>query len=112
MLMILRSVKLLITIAPKAPTWRASCWCLTTDSLPRGYPGQLFELRRMLELDSECRDSQFILVRALNRDRVIVLHPVGVSLYVGLIVLCHVLLQGCPQPLFISVDMVVVRNRP
>jgi hypothetical protein len=34
----------------------------------------------MLELDGERRDSQFILVWALNRDRVIALRPVGVSL--------------------------------
>ena len=32
------------------------------------------------------RDSRFILVWALDRDRVIALRPVGVSLYVGLIV--------------------------
>jgi hypothetical protein len=34
----------------------------------------------MLELNSECRDSRFILVRALDHDRVITLRPVGVSL--------------------------------
>jgi hypothetical protein len=43
------------------------CWCLTTDSLPRGYPRQLFGLRRMLELDGERTDSQFIPVQALDR---------------------------------------------
>jgi hypothetical protein len=42
-------------------------------------------------------------------DRVITLRPVGVSLCVGLIVLCCSFLQGCLQPLFISVEMVVVR---
>jgi hypothetical protein len=62
-----KSVELLIVIAPKAPTWRASCRCLTTDSLPRGYPGQLFGLRCVLELDGERRDSRFILVQALDR---------------------------------------------
>jgi hypothetical protein len=82
-MLILKSVELLITIVPKAPTWRASCRCLTIDSLPRGYLGQLFGLRRMLELNGERRDSQFILVRALDRDRVITLRPVGVSLCVG-----------------------------
>jgi hypothetical protein len=46
---------------------RYPCQCLTTDSLPRGYPGQLFGLRCVVELDGERRDSQFILVRALNR---------------------------------------------
>lgn len=34
----------------KAPTWRASCRCFTTDSLPRGYSGQLFGLRRIADL--------------------------------------------------------------
>jgi hypothetical protein len=82
-----KSVELLIAIALKAPTWHASCRCLTPNSLPRGYPGQLFGLRRMLELDSERRDSQFILVRALDRDRIIALRPVSVSLCIGLIVL-------------------------
>jgi hypothetical protein len=131
-MLILRSTELSNAVAPKAPTWRASCWCLTTDSLPRrlhslsdalslllsclicpslgtiltsfsyqtrqllvfdhrysatGVPGHLFELQRMLELDDERRDSRFILVRALDRDRVIALRPVGVSLCVGLIVL-------------------------
>ena len=28
---------------------RGSCRCFTTDSLPRGYPGQLFGLRRIAE---------------------------------------------------------------
>ena len=36
------------------------------------------------------RDSRFILVRTLNRDRVIALRPVGISLCVGLIVKCRV----------------------
>jgi hypothetical protein len=54
------------------------CRCLTTDSLPRRYLGHLFGLRRVLELDDERRDSRFILVRALDRDRVITLRLVGV----------------------------------
>jgi hypothetical protein len=62
-----KSVELLIAIAPKAPTWRASYRCLTTDSLPWGYLGQLFGLRCVLELDGERRDSRFILVQALDR---------------------------------------------
>jgi hypothetical protein len=61
-----KSAELLIAIALKCPTWRANCRCLTTDSLPQGYPGQLFGLRRVLELDGERRDSRFILVRALD----------------------------------------------
>jgi hypothetical protein len=43
------------------------CRCLTTNILPRGNPGQLFGLRRMLELDGEHKDSQFILVQSLDR---------------------------------------------
>jgi hypothetical protein len=74
-----------------------------------GVPGQLFGLRRMLELDGKRRDSRFILVRALDGDREITLRPVGVSLCVGLIMLCCLLLQGCPRPLFISVEKAVVR---
>jgi hypothetical protein len=42
---------------PNAPTWRASCRCFTTDSLPRGYLGQLFRLRRILNSTVNARDS-------------------------------------------------------
>jgi hypothetical protein len=42
-------------------------------------------------------------------DRVITLRPVGVSLCVGLIVLYRLLLQGCPQPLFILVEKAMVQ---
>jgi hypothetical protein len=63
----------------------------------------------MLELDGERRDSRFILVQALDRDRVITLCPVGVSLCVGLIVFCRLSLQGCPRPLFISIEKATVR---
>jgi hypothetical protein len=74
-----------------------------------GYLGQLFELWRVLELDGERKDSRFILVRALDRDRVIALCLVGVSLCVGLIVLSYLLLQGCPSSLFILIEKAVVR---
>jgi hypothetical protein len=59
----------------------------------------------MLELDGESRDSRFILVRALNRGRVIALRPVGVRLlrWIDCVVLS--LLQGCLQPLFILVEI-------
>jgi hypothetical protein len=63
-----KSVELLVMIAPKAPTWHANYRCLTTDSLPQGYPGQLFGLQCMLELDGERRYSRFILVWALDRN--------------------------------------------
>ena len=79
-IMLSRSIELSDANPPKAPTWRASCQCFTTDSLPRGYPGQLFGLRRMQNSAVNARDSRFILVRALDRDRVIALRPVGVSL--------------------------------
>jgi hypothetical protein len=108
-IMLSKSIELLIAIAPQAPTWHASCHCLTTDSLPWGYLGQLFGLQRMLELDGERRDSRFILVRALDRDRVITLRSVGISLCVGLIVLYCLSLQGCPHPLFISIEKAAVR---
>jgi hypothetical protein len=43
-IMLLKFVEILIAIAPQAPTWRANYRYLTTDSLPQGYPGQLFGL--------------------------------------------------------------------
>jgi hypothetical protein len=57
----------------------------------------------MLELNGERIDSRFILVRALDHDRVITLRPVGVSLCVRLIVLSFFLLTGVPTAsLYIS----------
>ena len=53
-----------------------------------GTRGSLFGLRRMQNLTVNARDSRFILVRALDRDRIIALCLVGVSLCVGLIVKC------------------------
>ena len=52
----------------------------------------MFGLWRMQNSTVNARDSRFILVRALDRDRVITLRPVGVSLCVGLIVKCCVVL--------------------
>jgi hypothetical protein len=60
-----RSVEVSDANLPKAPTWRASCRCFTNDSLPRGYLGQLFGLRRMLNSTVNARDNRFILVQAL-----------------------------------------------
>jgi hypothetical protein len=73
---------------------------LTIDSLSRGYQGQLFGLRHVLELNGECRDSRFILIRALDHDRVITLRPVGVSLlrWIDCVVLS--LVTGVPTPSF------------
>ena len=50
----------------------------------------MFGLQRMQNSAVNARDSRFILVQALDRDRVISLRPVGVSLCVGLIVCCCV----------------------
>ena len=44
----------------------------------------MFGLQRMWNSMVNARDSQFILVQALDRDRVIALRPVGVSLCVVL----------------------------
>ena len=55
-----------------------------------GTRGSLFGLQRMQNSTVNARDSRFILVRALDRDRVIALRPVSVSLCVGLIVKCRV----------------------
>ena len=51
-----------------------------------GTRSSMFGLQRMQNSTVNTRDSRFILVRALDRDRVIALCPVGVSLCVGLIV--------------------------
>jgi hypothetical protein len=59
---------------PADPTWRLQPvrQSVFRDRQPAtGYPRQLFGLQRMLELDGERRDSRFILVRALDRNRVI-----------------------------------------
>ena len=51
-----------------------------------GIQGSMFGLRRILNSTVNARDSRFILVRALDCDRVIALRPVGVIICVGLIV--------------------------
>ena len=56
-----------------------------------GTRGSLFGLQRMQNSTVNARDSRFILVRALDLDRVIALRSVGVSLCVGLIVNYRVL---------------------
>ena len=58
-----------------------------------GTRGSLFGLQRMQNSMVNARDSRFILVRALDRDRVIALRLVDVSLCVGLIVKCCVMLS-------------------
>ena len=64
-IMLSRSVELWDANPPNAPTWRASYRCSITDSLSRGYPGQLFGLRPMQNLAVNAEDSRFILIRAL-----------------------------------------------
>ena len=59
-----------------------ACHGVTRDSM--------FGLQRMRNSTVNARDSRFILVQALDCSRVIALHPVGVSLCVGLIVCCCV----------------------
>ena len=59
-----------------------ACHGVTRDST--------FGLQRMRNSMVNARDSRFILVRALDRGRVIALRPVGVSLCVVLIVFCCV----------------------
>ena len=63
-----------------------------------GTQGSLFGLQRMQNSTVNARDSRFILVRTLDRDRVIALRPVGVSLCVGLIVKCRVVVLSIPDP--------------
>ena len=53
-----------------------------------GTRSSMFGLQRMRNSTVNARDSQFILVPTLNRNRVIALRPVGVSLCVRLIVKC------------------------
>jgi hypothetical protein len=79
-IMLSRFVELFDVNLLKAPTWRGSCRCFTTDSLSWGYLGQLFRLWLVRNSMMNARDSKFILVQALDRDRVIALRPVGVSL--------------------------------
>ena len=50
-IMLSRSIKLSDAKSPKSPTWRASCRCLTTNSLPWGYPGQYVRASAYAELD-------------------------------------------------------------
>ena len=57
-----------------------------------GTQGSLFGLQRMQNSTVNARDSRFILVRSLDRDQVIALRLVGVSLCIGLIVKCRVVL--------------------
>jgi hypothetical protein len=48
-LMMLKSVELLIAIAPKASTRRYSCWCLMTNNSSRDYLGRWFGGHRRMQ---------------------------------------------------------------
>ena len=72
----LRSAELSRKNSSKAPTWRASCRCFTTDSLPRGYPGQLFGLRRIAEFGGYAKRLTLYTGSGPRLGRVITLHPV------------------------------------
>ena len=90
-IMLSRSVKLSDANSLKTPTWHASCRCFTTDSLPRGSPRQYcsgFSVCGTRRLTQETVDLSWF-GPSIN-DRVIALRPVGVSLYVGLIVCCRI----------------------
>jgi hypothetical protein len=52
-IMLSRSIELSDANLPKSPTWHASCQCLTTDSLPRGYPGQYVRASAHAKLDGK-----------------------------------------------------------
>ena len=89
----------------------------TVDVLPPiachgGTRGSMFGLQRMRNSTVNTRDSRFILVRALDRDRVIALCPVGVSLCVGLIVKCCVALFSVGPLLLRSPALLYIVRRP
>ena len=75
-IMLSRSIELSDANSPKAPTWRASCRCFTTDSLPRGYPGQLFGLRRIAEFGGYAKRLTIYTGSGPRLGRVITLRPV------------------------------------
>ena len=52
------------------------CRCFTTDSLPQGYPGQLFELQRIVELDGYAKRLTIYTGSGPRLGRVITLRPV------------------------------------
>ena len=69
----------------------------------------MFGLHRMQNSMVNARDSRFILDQTLDRDRVIALRSVGVSLCVGLIVKCCVVfLQELHPPLYSQEARVLV----
>ena len=66
----------------------------------------MFGLQRMQNSTVNARDNRFILVRTLDRDRVIALRLVGVSLCIGLIVQSP--LQELRPPLYSQEARVLV----
>jgi len=54
----------------------SACRCFTTDSLPRGYPGQLFGLRRIAEFGGYAKRLTIYTGLGPRLGRVITLRPV------------------------------------
>ena len=81
--------------------WRGPVDVSQLIACHEGTQGSLFGLQRMQNSTVNARDNRFILVRALDRDRVIALRPVGVSLCVGLIVKCCLSNSRNPALLYI-----------
>ena len=92
-IMLLRSVELSMQIHRKPLPGAPAVDVSPLIAYHGGTQGTLFGLQRMQNSTVNARDSQFILVRALDRDRVIALRLVSVSLCVGLIVSCLFLLS-------------------
>ena len=85
-IMLLRSVELSMQIHRKPLPGAPAVDVSPPIACHEGTRGSLFRLQRMQNSTVNARDSRFILVRALDHDRVIALRPIGVSLCVGLIV--------------------------
>ena len=83
----LRSAELSRKNSSKAPTWCVSCRCFTTDSLPRGYPGQLFGLRRIAKFGGYAKRLTIYTGSGPRLGRVITLRPVLALAYLRCIAL-------------------------
>ena len=100
-----RSTELSRKNSSKAPTWCASCRCFTTDSLPRGYPGQLFGLRRIAKFGGYAKRLMIYTGSGPRLGRVITLRPVlalaclhCIALSIGYAFSSN---NGCPRQPFI-----------
>ena len=76
------------------------CRCFTTDSLPRGYPGQYVRASVYAELDGLTQETADLSwFRPSIVDRVITLRPVGLSLlrWIDCQELCRTIVLLLPQ---------------